>query len=371
MMSDGNSTTGESPRYYPFLDGFRALAIMWVLVYHVYHFFGLSVLIPSGFPFMLAFVQRGFLGVDIFFVISGFLITGLLLRDINTKVRIKRFYARRFFKIIPHYLAVVVTGIMITAVAAPHFLSHTQTLLSYFLFYNNYVPAIPILGHLWSIAVEEHFYFLLPLLFAFVCFLQKEPRGRKNLLIFGFMLMIVIVNGLRFVYCPKPAYMGYPAGWIRTHFRFDALVFGCCLKLWENRVTRQPAASDRLLALGAFAGGVVLFAFVAVRFDYQIWYHYTLTYLATGLMFVAALKEFGPLKWIAEQKLFIWIGKNSYGIYLWHMIVLYPFNRWYFRTDMSLAVIIGLYVCAAVFCGFISTRTIEQYFLNMRKRVAP
>lgn len=147
-------------KYYPFLDGFRAVAIIWVLFYHVNKFFELDRIwgALAGTP-LLKIINSGFLGVDIFFVISGFLITGLLIRDLNGKVRVKRFYSRRFFKIIPHYFAAVFVGLIITGIFSPKFLFDLRTILGYFFFYNNYLPRIPILSHMWSIAIEEHFLF--------------------------------------------------------------------------------------------------------------------------------------------------------------------------------------------------------------------
>ena len=127
--------------YYPFLDSFRAIAILWVMLHH-------GMLIASfsySMPYLDKLSAIGFLGVDIFFVISGFLITGLLINDLDNKIRVKRFYVRRFFKIVPHYLTIVLIGFALLPFnlipEKPAFVSFA----SYFLFLQNYVPTIGLL----------------------------------------------------------------------------------------------------------------------------------------------------------------------------------------------------------------------------------
>lgn len=173
--------------YFPSLDGFRFLAVVLVLMHHM------RLLIPMHFDrssfFWTVFEHasiKGFLGVDFFFVISGFLITGLLLEDLGGRIRLKRFYLRRAYKILPQYFAVVIAGVVITLYFAPHKYAWSSY-ASYFVMLPNYSKPLGILAHLWSVAVEEHFYIFLPLLFWFVSRMTAEARNRKILL--GFMFL--------------------------------------------------------------------------------------------------------------------------------------------------------------------------------------
>ena len=102
--------------YYPYLDGFRALSILWVVWHHIYVFFDLREWASTAWLPTVMAAKLGLLGVDMFFVISGFLITGLLLPDLDNTVRIKRFYLRRIFKIIPSYTAALAGGLLMLAV---------------------------------------------------------------------------------------------------------------------------------------------------------------------------------------------------------------------------------------------------------------
>ena len=101
-------------KYYPFLDGLRAFAVLWVLFRHLHSVIDLAFNFGKYDSIFNRIGFLGFLGVDIFFVISGFLITGLLLPDLDDKIRIKRFYSRRFLKIYPHYIFIVLIGFLTT-----------------------------------------------------------------------------------------------------------------------------------------------------------------------------------------------------------------------------------------------------------------
>jgi len=176
---------------------------------------------------------------------------------------------------------------------------------------------------------------------------------------------------MRYHFCRLPGFMAYPGGWQMTHFRFDGLVFGCCLKLGEPFLAAQDPQKDKYLAPLAFICSLFIFLYISLNFNYQNWYHYTLAYVATGLLFAAALRGLYLLKIVAENRFLIWIGKNSYGMYLWHLIILFPFRRVYFYTDGSRPLIIGLYIITVILIGALSTGTIERYFLSVRKRLAP
>ena len=358
-------------KYYPFFDGLRCFAILWVLLFHAFYFFKITDAGSVYLAPIVKMIRSGFLGVDIFFVISGFLITGLLVDGLTTKINVRRFYIRRFFKIIPHYYITVVVGLIITAFTGPDYIYGFNAILSYFLFFNNYVMSIPILSHLWSIAIEEHFYFVLPLIMYLVCLLQKDMLSRKKLLAFIFLIFIIAGNMLRYHFLKLSNISPFPANYQMTHLRFDALFFGCLMKLFEPQLACAQKKYAGFIGPSAFLLSVTLFVYISLNFDHRNGHHFTLAYIASGLLIVSALNNFVILKAMIENKLLIFIGKNSYGIYLWHLLVLYPFKKLADRFDLDVIVIAILYIITSICIGIIGTQTIERYFLQLREKVIP
>jgi len=357
-------------KYYPFLDGFRAIAVLWVLSHHINYFFELghflkvnSTNVPFA-PALNRIFELGFLGVDIFFVISGFLITGLLIDDLDPGLRLKRFYFRRMFKIIPQYFSAICVGTLLTVIFGSQNSLSIRSIISYFLFVQNYIPMIPILGHMWSIAIEEHFYLIYPLVILTVCKIQKDPKSRRSLLIWVLLILIIIGNILRYYFFCD---ISFPLTQM-THVRFDALLFGCILKLLEPYFCSKNHNRRFMAALYFIVGGLLFISFLE-SFNRSGWFSYTLVYIASGCLLISALTGFTPLKNLTENKLLRWIGKNSYGIYLWHYILLFLFLE--IPVEYGEVNIIVAYIIFSIILGSLTTITIERYFLNMRKKFAP
>jgi peptidoglycan/LPS O-acetylase OafA/YrhL len=366
------SQISEDKKYYPFLDGFRAIAILWVLLHHVNAGFGLRpYLVENYFPFY-RFALLGYLGVDIFFVISGFLITGLLLDDLNSSIRIKRFYQRRAFKIVPQYLVAVVFGLCIAWVYFKDQLSFSSA-FPYFALYQNYTLMVEPLRHLWSIAIEEHFYLIYPLLLWGICRCVPSAQKRKGVLLTLLFCLIVFGNVLRFVFfknCEPPA-EGEIIFFQFSHLRFDALAFGCLLKVIEPYVLSRFNKKELFLIGGLLCVvGVRIFVYFLDDFQTLGWGYYTLAYVASGCLIGAALLNFVPLRWLMEWPFLRWIGKNSYGIYLWHYPLIFIFKNIKFSGSWMVFNIMA-YVAVSILAGFITTKTLERFFLTMRNKVAP
>ena len=271
-------------KYYRFLDGFRAYSVLWVIWHHTLPAFGMLEWVshPLLHRLLIRVSAIGFLGVDVFFVISGFLITGLLLGDLDDQVRMKRFYVRRFFKIAPHYLLILAAGFLIMP-----FVSHpadydARTVLSYFVFLHNYVDPIYIFGHLWSIAVEEHFYFLYPMLLAVICRVRTDAGARRRLLLGLLVLLIGVGNAIR-AWCFRDLVsLNDPLPWQVTHVRFDGLMFGCLLRVLERDITALGPTIRRWTGRLCWWIGTALFISFVLKFYKNVWYSYTLAYVAAG-----------------------------------------------------------------------------------------
>lgn len=372
MMRQGST-------YYPFMDTFRGVAILWVILQHVNAYFDVGRNLGSFGKAFERIAEAGSLGVDMFFVISGFLITGILLEGAEKKINIERFYIRRFFKIIPQYMTALVVGLFLSygvnqftvgRYGLSNF-SKDANVISHFFFFQNYVTPVPTLAHTWSLAVEEHFYLCYPLLLALFFSIQKNEVVRRKWIITIFIVLILLINTVRMLIANGHLSFLWGRGanfppFFTTLYRVDALIFGALLKLLE-RFSTHSYKSDRIVGQIFLCVGLFIYAyFIVTGVQSNLWYTYTLSYLAPGAIFLAALKGFHKT---LDHKWLRWVGKHSYGIYLWHIILIFPLAHYVAYLGIIPTVIV--YVFVAIAAGVGSTVTIERYFLNLRAKIAP
>ena len=378
----------SSYKYYPFLDGLRALAVIWVLFHHMNMFFDLSKIFYQFRRPIYYFCTVGYLGVDIFFVISGFLITGLLVKDLDQNLHVRRFYARRFFKIIPHYLLALFVGLFILNRIEPFqfpfmfsafnldgqrihvyatFVSHAPraTIYQYFIFLQNYInPAVTILGHFWSLAIEAHFYLFYPIIIKIICLFTKQRSTKKLTLIVVVVCLIILVNYYRWIMMSKFHYAPFQT----TLYRIDALMFGCLLRLLEPNIEEIAHKIGHKLSITLTSIGIAIFSwFVFHGFNQGLWYSYTLAYLASGCFIISGFHSRSLLNKVLCRKSLIYIGKQSYGIYLWNYII--AFSVVGLLPKLGVVESVLLYLFASIMVGTLLTQTYEKYFLNLRERL--
>ncbi|WP_261567867.1 acyltransferase family protein [Frankia gtarii] len=322
----------------PALDGVRALAVLCVLVFHM-------DLLPGG-----------YLGVDVFFVLSGFLITGQLLaeRDRTGGVSLTRFYLRRAYRLLPAFwllalagfTAVVLLGIG-TAGERTEFL---DSLAASALYLNNYFQVVRQstgagwLGHTWSLSLEEQFYLLWPLVLVALC--SRPWLARR--------LPVVLLGGVAGVVLWRNVLVTSGAPGTRTYFaldtRADALLVGCALAAWlraarhgaageggvagEGRVAlRWRRRLDRVMAVLPVAGPAALALLaVATMTAPSGWGErsallsrggYTVIALLAGAL-ILTLEQAATTSWLFRAlaaRPLAWLGQVSYGFYLWHFPV--------------------------------------------------
>ncbi len=296
--------------YLPTLDGWRAIAILGVLICHAS-----TAVVGAGGTHpnsqFYALTRYGALGVDIFFGISGFLICTRLLEEEQTRGRIslKNFYIRRGFRILPPYLLYLVVLALIWALGL--LALHPRDLLSCVFFFRNYIAASWYTGHFWSLAVEEHFYVLWPCLL----FFTGSRRGR--LLVVVLAMAVGVWRSVEFRHGYISQYLPGASFYERTDVRIDALLWGCWaallfqLPVWRERLSRWISLPVWLALAGAFVSCVVLRPPFSMMFQALI----------IPLLLVGTIVH--PAWWLGrllESTLLRWIGRISYGLYLWQQL---------------------------------------------------
>ena len=313
-----------SSTHIPAIDGLRALAVFAVVLYHL------------GIPW----IPGGFLGVDLFFVISGYVITRLILDSIESAngLDIKEFYAARVRRLLPGLVVLIIVTSIFTALFAPdsirRFISDVPFVLTgtnnwYLVALNqDYFQAIgrpPLLQHTWSLAVEFQFYLIWPIILLFVWRRFGKRVVRRA------ALAIATFSGAALFLFSLQADNATAGRISHIYFGTDThslgLFLGSALAVsWIPRnLTRNISqrAQDFIDGIGVFGfiGLLCIFLFIDQTNAtlYQIAFPLAgLFGCATIISIVHPASRFSPL---LSTKVFLWIGQRSYGIYLWHWVV--------------------------------------------------
>lgn len=292
--------------YIPGLDGIRALAVLLVMISHT----GLEHILPGGF------------GVTVFFFVSGFLITRLLLAETqhNGFIALKAFYIRRFLRLMPALyamIAVVFMGLWVLGNPPPLMelvtsLTYTMNYYKIWLEVNGIAQTGP-WGHLWSLAVEEHFYLLFPLIL--ILFKRSALKICIGLCMAALLWRLVVILGL-----------GLPGtyNYFASETRLDSILYGCLLSLTLHHYGVSGALKKMMGLLPiTLAGLLLVFCFLFRDSVFRETLRYTLQGIA---LFVIILNlyfhsPFSRGTKILEWPFLRWTGRISYGLYLWHIPV--------------------------------------------------
>jgi peptidoglycan/LPS O-acetylase OafA/YrhL len=358
MPAEPHPAGATSTRHMPSLDGIRAISFLLVFFSHT----GLERLVPGG------------IGVTIFFFLSGFLITTLMRAEFekNGFVNLRHFWLRRLFRIWPpFYLVLLVTGIAALAFDPPGTLS-APAVAAQLLHYTNYwiidhgysgQPAGT--GVYWSLAVEEHFYVLFPLLYIVMRKLRLSAAGQVRVLWGICALVLAWRCGLVFGW-----HVSTNRTYMATDTRFDSILFGCALAVWNNPVLDAHPLNERrwkyLIVPGALAVLIGCLLYRAPEFRETL--RYSLQGLALTLIFIAAIRfhDWLPFRFLNWRPI-AFIGVLSYSLYLLHYAVLFAVER---NLPGRAPLLQGL-VALAVSLGlaWIIYVTIERPFAQLRRRL--
>jgi peptidoglycan/LPS O-acetylase OafA/YrhL len=315
----------------PSLDGLRAVSIAIVFVAHA----GYEI-VPGG------------LGVTIFFVISGFLITTLLRIEMEAKrtVSVHDFYLRRVFRILPLFYGVLILGLIgmriglgdghvdvgATASQFGHF-------FNIFAITHSGYSIIPGSGIYWSLAIEEHFYLFFPVLILLFCRLKLSPFRQGVILLVGCAVVLIwrsyLVYGLHVD--TNRTYYG-------TDTRIDSLLFGCAAALMLSPVLdrdRTWTRPNKWFGLAAFA---CLGATLLVRGDaFRESSRYTIQSIAIVVCMLYAITAIGsPTFRALNWKPIAWFGRMSFAFYLVHQIVIGELQKHISSKPVVLVIALGL-----------------------------
>ncbi len=306
----------QTHRQIPSLDGLRALSVTLVILLHTLQRFGLTHHVP-----LLAYVlANGAIGVQIFFVISGFLITTLLLREREKTGRISlgSFYVRRAFRILPplyFYLLVIVllgwTGRLPDVTGRKMLVAFTLT--------SNYLhwPAGWYTEHFWSLCIEEQFYLLWPGLLVF-CLLRWRGTRRKEVaacLALAFALLEPPMRLFYFRHLPAPHYYSM------FHLASDGLMFGAIGALLQG-TQRFEAVYRRLTRWPWLLPMVIFFVLGTLNMKYENYFRFplgfTLESIAILMWLLWLVRNPDSLQGrVLNRPAIRWVGRLSYSIYLW------------------------------------------------------
>jgi peptidoglycan/LPS O-acetylase OafA/YrhL len=343
--------------YLPALDGLRALSIAAVLLYHD------DYLIPGG-----------YLGVDVFFVLSGFLITSLLFKEWREtgRIALRRFYFRRALRLFPALAALLAVGtafalLFPNAPQSPHVLKGVGYSLVYM---TNWASirdpsSLGPLGHTWSLAVEEQFYLLWPIL---LIVLLRFTRGRWTLI--AATVALALASGVWRLFLlsrgstPWRLYVG-------TDTRADSLFLGCVAAF----VLARPGVAlfvSRSARLRLAAVGAAILLLALMRNTSLEWVGYgrgmflvVAIAAATIAVVVASSPDWAITSLLSIPPL-VWIGRLSYSLYLWHLPIYGLIKPGRFGGGM-VAIRVSRVVIAFAVAG-ISYYLIERPFLRLKNR---
>jgi peptidoglycan/LPS O-acetylase OafA/YrhL len=317
----------------------------------------------------------GFIGVDIFFVLSGFLITVLIVQELALyhSFDFRQFYVRRALRLIPALLLLLTVYLVVVALFLDpgNKMQHTKDVLVVLLYSSNWVLALDLdmlnlLSHTWSLAAEEQFYLLWPILLVLLYRYLSSWRTRLGVVLLAATVAWLLRVSL-YVTGTSAARLFHG---LDTHG--DGLLLGCALAIFISSV---PVQSHRIARQGLFRwallASIIGLFFISVNAGRSdplmiiLGYSAVAFFSATIILYVVQHKD-GTLSRFLQRRELVWIGQLSYGLYLWHYPIFRLLHLYFHITDWKQLLLIGgilSFIAAAA-----SFYLLERYFLGLKPR---
>lgn len=392
MTSLDNAQASSLPKarrfYVPQLDGLRFLAFLLVFVHHGPPTSRLFPAKSAARAFFAFLETMGWCGVDLFLVLSAYLITSLMLieHEQHHTISLRGFYLRRILRIWPLYYLMASIGFFLLPAlgmfADPlHSANHAKLMkdhfLPYYTLFGNYssgahgYPSVWSLAHLWTVTLEEQFYVVWPLVLGLMLHFRRAALW--------VLLAVLLIGSI----CLRLHYIGltqHPFIWTNTLTRLDPLLLGIAIALWRRVHLPQPGwlMPTLKLAIGVVAIVSISWAPPVHTQSRNIAWQYLATALGFALILDGVLPlGRNPLSWALSRRPLVWLGKLTYGLYVYHilglqfggMLVDFMVRRHWLKGEMVVMVsrsVVSFVLTVAV--AALSYRFFESFFLRLKER---